>query len=230
MKKSKADHALAAVKAGLSAIPVVGGAIASLIGDYVPTSTQRSIEAALEMLRARIAELADRIDVEAVDKDEFAELFKSCYLTMVRTHQKSKLRAAANLICNILLKPGDAEKLSYRELDHFARCLDTLSIGAVEVLGHLYSLAESKGSVDPTKEYPFRYEDLQKRMPGTDRSLLVGLLAEVGATNLVHLTEGSMLTEREYPEFGLAVMELTPLGIRFVQRLLQSKTVGVQGP
>jgi hypothetical protein len=31
--------------------------------------------------------LNDRIDTEVVDKDEFAELFKSAYLTIVRTTQ-----------------------------------------------------------------------------------------------------------------------------------------------
>ena len=44
MTHSTKDHALAAIKAGLNLIPVVGDALASLIGDYVPTSTQAAIE------------------------------------------------------------------------------------------------------------------------------------------------------------------------------------------
>jgi hypothetical protein len=40
--KSKTDHVLAVFKAGLNAVPVVvGGSVASLIGDYEPTSTQK---------------------------------------------------------------------------------------------------------------------------------------------------------------------------------------------
>ena len=37
------DHALAFVKAGFNLIPFVGGSLASLVGDYVPFSTQRTM-------------------------------------------------------------------------------------------------------------------------------------------------------------------------------------------
>jgi len=73
------------VKAALNAIPVVGGAIASLTSDYVPLSTQKSIERATELLRSHLTRLEERLDAEAVDKDEFAELFKSCYHAIIRT-------------------------------------------------------------------------------------------------------------------------------------------------
>ena len=92
MKKNKSDHTLALVKAGLSAVPVVGGSIASLVGDYIPTATQKSTDRALELLQNRLEELAERIDVKAVNRDDFAELFKSCYLTIVRSHRDEKLR------------------------------------------------------------------------------------------------------------------------------------------
>ena len=87
MKKSKSDHTLALVKASLSAIPVVGGSIASLVGDYIPSSTERSIDRALELLRNRLEELGDRIDVGAVNKDDFAELFKrGLYTKVMKSH------------------------------------------------------------------------------------------------------------------------------------------------
>ena len=70
------DHALIAIKASLNLIPSVGGAIASLIGDYVPLSTQRSIEVTTDLLREKLTALEGRLDTEIVDKDEFSELFK----------------------------------------------------------------------------------------------------------------------------------------------------------
>ena len=54
---------------------------------------------------------------------------------MERTHRDEKLRAAANILANLLLKPGDQAKVSYDELDHLIRCVDALSIGAITVLG-----------------------------------------------------------------------------------------------
>jgi hypothetical protein len=50
MTHSTKDHALAAIKAGLNLIPVVGGALVSLISDYVPMSTQAAIERTTRVL------------------------------------------------------------------------------------------------------------------------------------------------------------------------------------
>src|SRR6266566_1148850 len=100
MEKKPSDHVLAIVKAGISVVPIVGDPIASLIGDYIPTSTQRSIEQAIEELRRQLSELENRVDPEAVDREQFAELFKSCYLVLVRTHQAKTRKAAVRLIVN----------------------------------------------------------------------------------------------------------------------------------
>jgi hypothetical protein len=64
--------------------------IASLIGDYVPTSTQAVIERSTELLAQKLDALKDRIDLEAVNKDDFSELFKSCYLVIVRTNREGQ--------------------------------------------------------------------------------------------------------------------------------------------
>ena len=129
------DHALYLIKAGLSAVPVVGGSIASLIGDYIPTATQKSVDETLGVLSAQLTQMNSRLDVESVNRDEFSELFKTCYLVMMRTHHEGKLNAAASILANAFLSVGDPAKLSYTELDHFSRCIDALSSGAIEVLG-----------------------------------------------------------------------------------------------
>jgi hypothetical protein len=211
MTMAKADHALAVFKAALNAVPPIGGPIASLIGDYVPTATERSIQRASELLRERLEALGDRIDVETVNKDEFAELFKSCYYTILRTHQESKLRAATGLIANILLKPADPDKLSYTELDHFTRCLEALSIGAIEVLGHACSLAPQG------HRSTFNFDTLQQRMPETFPELLMGLVGELNALNLVHLPGVPSIRTDNY---GNYTVTLTALGLRFATHLL----------
>jgi hypothetical protein len=144
-KPTPKDHALALVKAGLNLIPVVGGAIASLIGDYVPSSTQKAIERTIELLGEKLGALQGRIDVDAVNKEDFSELYKSCYLVIVRSNREEKLHAAAAILANILLRPGDPSKSSYEELDHLIRCIDALSIGAISVLGAARRIASSRG-------------------------------------------------------------------------------------
>src|SRR5271170_7009379 len=99
---SPRDHALAVLKAALNLIPNVGGALASLIGDYVPTSTQRSIDKTITLLGEKLTSLEGRIDIDAVNKEDFSELFKSCYLVVVRSNREEKLHAAAALLANLL--------------------------------------------------------------------------------------------------------------------------------
>lgn len=235
MTYTKADHALIVIKAALNVTPVVGGALASLIGDYIPLSTQRSIEKATLLLQQQLLKLQDRIDVEAVNKDEFADLFKSSYLAIVRTSNEEKLRAAVGILANLLLRVGDSDKLPYTELDHFVRCLDQLSVGAIRVLGVVYDLGKknapqnyAEGDIRRTFEMlrsvqgiRLDFRAVHAGINDMDPSLLMGLLSELNAANLIHLP--GVPTVRT-PDFGNYPIELTALGIRFVDRVLNGGT------
>jgi hypothetical protein len=218
MTQNKSDHALAVIKAALNAVPIVGGSIASLIGDYVPLSTQRSLETATKLLAERLERLESRIDVNAVNKDEFSDLFKSCYLVIVRTTQESKLRAAAAILANLLLRPGDPKKLSYTELDHFVRCVDVLSTGAITTLGRAYELFKDRGTynLETGAGYRFNFSQLYESCY-MHASLLMGVIGELNAMNLLHMPGVPAVREQKYANYAL---ELTPLGIRFVEELL----------
>src|SRR5690606_10209780 len=123
-----------------------------------------------------------------VNKDEFSDLFKSCYLVVVRTTQEEKLRAAASILANLLLKQGDPEKLSYTELDHFVRCLDDLSIGAIAVLGTTKKLVvNGKVSPDSDGHQTVPFERLHGELEEFEPALLLGLVGELNAFNLLHV-------------------------------------------
>jgi hypothetical protein len=210
------DHALASVKAGLNLIPVVGGAIASLIGDYVPLSTQKAVERTIELLSERLNALQGRIDVDAVNKDDFSELFKSCYLVIVRSNREEKLHAAAALLANMLLRAGDPDKSSYEELDHLIRCVDTFSVGALSVLGATRRIAATAGQ---GAQGNFQFGQLRTSFPRFDASLLMSLVSELRALNLVRVQEGAI----RMPDYGEVLLEPTPIGSRLVERFIEGK-------
>jgi len=215
--KSGLDHVVAIVKAGLSAVPMVGGVIASLIGDYIPDSTSRSVLESLHLLTERLCALEDRIDIHAVDKEEFSELFKSSYLVLVRAHKAERRRAAVNLIVNILLRPDDPDRLSYTELDHFARSLDVLSIGALRCAGEVYRGCALPKAGEEERLGRLNFKDLAVRLPGYETDLLMGLLGELNAQNIVHLPGVPSIRTKRYGNYPI---ERTGLGSRFVARLL----------
>src|SRR5262245_36543425 len=99
------DHALALMKAALNLVPSLGGALASLIGDYIPTSRQRSVENAVKFLTEKVVGIESRIKVEAINKEDFAELFGKFEALTKKTNREEKLRAAANILANALLPP-----------------------------------------------------------------------------------------------------------------------------
>jgi len=220
MTNTKDDLVLSVIKAGISAVPYVGGPIASLISDYVPLSSERSIQVAVELLTKRLEKLEGRIDPSSVNRDEFSELFKSCYLVIVRTHQKSKLNAATALIANILLQEGDEEKLSYNELDHFVRALNALSIGAIEVIGYVYEMAvEDKNPNLGTKPYSFNFERLTSKMSNSPPSLVLGLVSELNSLGFLHMPGGVAVRTKDYGNYDI---EMTLIGYMFVRYLLRA--------
>lgn len=234
MPYTKTDHALIAIKAGLNAIPVVGGALASLISDYLPLSTHKSIEQATTYLQEQLESLRDRIDTDALSKDEFIDLFKSAYLIVVRTSNETKLRAAAAILTNLLLKKDDREKLSFTELDHFVRILDQLSTGAISVLGVVYKLGmttappiyekndirESFAALGSEQGIRLSFGEIHREVSTMGSSLLMGLLRELDTGNLVHIPQAPAIRD---PDFGNYPIELTTLGIRFVEKVLSSR-------
>jgi len=211
------DHALAIMKAGINLIPVVGGPIASLIGDYVPTSTQVAIERSTELLAQNLDALKDRMDVDVVNKEDFSELFKSCYLVIVRTNREEKLQAATAILANFLLRPGDPAKSSYQELDHLIRCIDALSIGAITVLGAARKMGSTSGQ---GMQRSFQFDRLRNAFPEFDASLVVSLVSELRALNLVRTQEGPV----RMPDSSEILVEVTPIGVRLVGRFIESKT------
>lgn len=213
------DHILSLVKASVSAVPLIGGPLASLIADYIPTHTSRSIERALQMLSERLKMIEDRVDVASVDKDELAELFKSVALTITRTHQEEKLKAAIGIVTNVLLNEGDEEKLQYTQLDLFARCIDALSIGAIRVLGQTFEICtkDVKGSI-LNRSFNHNFGLLQERISDMEPSLLMGCIAELNSFNLVHMPGAPTIREKDYRNYNV---ELTELGVSFVYHLLR---------
>ena len=219
-KKSAGDHSLAAIKAGISLVPIFGGSIASLINDYIPTSTQRLLDEFMADLGTRLKTLEDRIDVESVDKEDFAELFKSSFLLVVRSHRAEKRNAAANLLVNLLLKRDDPSKLSYTELDHFARSLDLLSIGAYAVLAKIIALRREQLGMEHGRNITLTFRGLKSRLPALDPSLLMGIARELDALNLIQFPASFATITPDYEEFPIGV---TGLGIRFLDHVLQGE-------
>lgn len=218
MKMTKTDHALAVFKAGIAAVPGIGSPLAVLIQEYVPSATERSTRQAVDMLKLRLEMLSGRLDCDTVDRDEFSELFKACYLSVLKSHHEAKLKAATGLLVNILLRKNDPAKASFTELDHFARCLDSLSLGAYDLLGYLVAYYRRQPPALQSRVFRMSIDTILEETTYKDAELLMGILGELNFMNLVHLAGIPSIRE---PNYGNYPVELTQLGIRFVDTVME---------
>jgi hypothetical protein len=213
VKYKPQDHALALLKAAVNGVPVYGSFLGSLLSDYLPSATQRAFELLAKTVEARLKQLEGRLDAEVIDKDQFVELTKSTFLVVVRSHNEERIKAAANLLSNILLKNGDNQKLPYTELDHFARALESLSNGALKLFGEVVNLDRSDGRYNVSGRALHSIASLRGTLNYPNNHLLVGLARELSGW---HLLDVSVPPVRSLDD-GEVSVSLTELAKQFVK-------------
>jgi hypothetical protein len=211
------DVALIPFKAALNMVPIVGGPLASLIGDCMARFQHEAMKKAAEFLRQKVAELENRIDTEAVNKDDFAELFGKYAALAATTGREDKLRAASNILANALLPPGDPNKSPFAELDHLMHCVGALSSGAIAFLGASIEVVERQGGRPGDRR--FQFSEVKQKLPDTDPDVVFGLASELRSFNLLQITEG--LIGGPNPENS--GFQVTPVGVRFAQRFIEGR-------
>lgn len=114
-KPSKSDATHSLVKAGLSAIPYIGGAAVELFQSVLqPPIEKRRIEW-MESVGQQLKKLEDNgLALESLQDNE--QFLSAClYATQLalRTHQKAKLEAFKNAIANVALELAPEESLQH---------------------------------------------------------------------------------------------------------------------
>ncbi len=207
----------------LAASTSIGSAFVTALNEYLPSAHDEALRKGAEALNERVNTLGNRLDLDFIRTDQFADLFKNCYLICQRTQHTEKLRAAASILTNALLCNADGDKLPYEELDHFTRCVESLSIGAIHVLGDAIKLAERQdhGRKPPRivgENVRVDFGELHSQTPRTNHDLLMGLVGELTSMHLLHSLGSPTVRTERYSNYPI---ETTPLGYRFVRYVLR---------
>ena len=213
LKEVAKTHSLPVTKAAINAIPWVGGSIASLIDDYVPTAKEEAKRKALEHLAEKVA----RIVKDAINKEDFADLYFKFEALAAKTNREDKLRTAANILANSLLPPTESNRSPYEELEHLMHCADALTSGAIAVLGASRKVRPPRHASQG--DTPFGFKELHRLVPGMDSQVIMGAIAELRGLHLLNVTEGLI----QSPEFEAYQFRVTPLGSRFAERFIEGK-------
>jgi hypothetical protein len=192
-----------------------GAAIAGFISDVIPTSAQQAIETALDSLAEKVSELETRINTKTINEEELADLFKGFQRVITNTNREEKLRAAANILANALLPPGDPSKSSYEELDHLMHCVDALSIGAIAALGAARQISLAFSSSNGA----FHFPELRNKFPSNDPDLLMSLVSQLRGLHLIRVQDAPIGN----PDYTGSLLGLTPIGFRFADRFIEGR-------
>jgi hypothetical protein len=114
-ERSGGDVALTIAKAGLSAIPVVGGPVAELFGLVVTPSLDRRREKWMHSIASRLKDLEEKVNgfkIENLAKNEaFISTLTQATQAALRTHQQEKLEALRNAVLNVATGAGPDENV-----------------------------------------------------------------------------------------------------------------------
>ena len=151
-KKSKGDYAMIALKAGVSAIPVVGGPAAELIGLInTPLETRKVVW--LNDVAEKLKDLEGKIDnfslSELQENHEFITILTHASQIAIRNHEEEKLNALRNAVINTAKKIDVGGNLRIMFLSY----IDLMSPWHLHILDYLKNPKEAcfVHGVDPNK-------------------------------------------------------------------------------
>ncbi|GEM_PF-1358104 len=222
IKPTIKDYVITAIKiacASFSIPPGISlGGIPVLIDEYIGNSTKKALDKAIEYFSDKIKNLEGRIDILSVNQDEFSDTLKQFRHVIIYNSKEEKLKAAANLLANAMLKNNDPDKIDYVELDHIFKCVESLSIGAIQLLGKIYEKQVPQSQRHHTnKNYRLNFEDIAIYFPEYESTFLMGLVGECNSYNLLHI---SGIPQIKINDYGNYPIEFTRFGQRFVKIIM----------
>ena len=195
--------------------------IAAHLERRMQDATNEATEKSIRLLGMKLNSMAARISMECLSTADFGDLLMGWMAVMGRTQREEKLRAAANLVANQLLVPGDPERIEPSEADLFMRAIEQLSKDALAVLGEAYLMGKYERRNDLGAEsVRLQFAVLCTRFPKSDPHLIVGLIGELDRFGLLHRDSRPVVRSASYED---QPFDLTPLGARFIERLVRSE-------
>jgi hypothetical protein len=94
--------------AGLQAVPVIGGVIATFIDEYVPRQKRRRLVSFVQELSARLQAEADRVDSEFVRTENLSDLLEDVLDGVQQRRNEEKHRYYAALANSLVPERPDA--------------------------------------------------------------------------------------------------------------------------
>lgn len=144
------DHAKNTIMAAISAIPYIGGPIATLIDKYIPSKKQERLLNFIKDLELSIVNIHESLDYNYIQTEEFAFIFEQTFKSVADNHQKEKLECYKAILLNTLKNP---KSIPFEEKELYLRLVNNMTVLHVKILGTLDQIINRKVENPLTMSY-----------------------------------------------------------------------------
>lgn len=133
-KTSKTDVIRNSVIAAIAGIPFVGGTMASLAEDFIPSQKEKKLIAFIAMVSQDVEDIKDKINFYKINTDEFAFVFEKTLKGVIDNWQKEKIDCYRAIFVNALTNNND---ISDEEQELFIQMLDSLTVRHIKIMAFI---------------------------------------------------------------------------------------------
>jgi predicted S18 family serine protease len=204
------------IKALVSFIPGIGGAIGSILSDALADRKEQRLNEFLAGLKTEIDANKDSLNKEFVSKVDFLDIFEKAFLRVAEERAEVKRLAFRNiLLTGILGSNGD-----YNELERQIRILDLLDEEHISLLKFFsspgtFSIESSTANANTMLRY------FTSVFPFWSKDKLIDLLNDLETNRLIENYSGNLQTMMSGVSFANFTNGLTLKGKRFVDYILR---------
>ena len=167
-------------KSALNLIPGVGGAIASILGDYLSIRKEARLNEFIKNYFDEINQKQDCIVREYVCSDDFLDIFENILADVMQSRTELKRDMLKNLLVNSCTIPHT----TYERTEEFQHLIDVLSPLSLQILSVFYRLQtiHMNGKKDSIEKY---WADIRHLTAIDDDTILLDYIGELEARSLV---------------------------------------------
>ena len=167
-------------KSALNLIPGVGGAIASILGDYLSIRKEARLNEFIKNYFDEINQKQDCIVREYVCSDDFLDIFENILADVMQSRTELK----RDMLKNLLVNSCTISHTTYERTEEFQHLIDVLSPLSLQILSVFYRLQtiHMDGKKDSIEKY---WADIRHLTAIDDDTILLDYIGELEARSLV---------------------------------------------
>lgn len=161
-------------KSILNTIPLVGGALASILGDYLSIRKEARFNQFIEDFFNEINMKQDYIVKEYVSSNDFSDIFENILSDIMSTRIKMK----RNMLKNLLVNSCTIQDTTYERTEDFQHLIDVLSPISLLILSVFYDLRDiyMDGKTSSIKKY---WDKIREITNADDETTLLDYIGEL---------------------------------------------------